>query len=84
MFRLERLAQKRIVSEVQHAGGKVIASAPIGVDFSDLFGCQRLELPCFLDELEAATGSVSTLLIVPPCLVPSAARALRSFYLPGQ
>src|ERR1700677_1526045 len=45
VLRLERLAQKRIVAQVQHAGRKVNASAPVGVHFSDFFGGQRLELP---------------------------------------
>ena len=37
MLRKKRLAEQRVVTQVNHPGGKVIAGAPVGVDFAKFF-----------------------------------------------
>ena len=41
---LQRLTQQRVRAQVQHAGGKIVAGAPVGIHFSDFIGGQRLEM----------------------------------------
>src|ERR1700733_7939389 len=41
---LQRLTQQRVRAQVQHAGGEIVAGAPVGVHFSQLIGGQRLEM----------------------------------------
>src|SRR4051812_12714013 len=40
----KRLAKQRIIAEVDHSRAKVIAGAPVGVDFAKLVGAKRLAI----------------------------------------
>src|SRR5437773_8392229 len=42
MLDLQRLAQQRIGAQVDHAGGQVIARAPVSMNFAQLFGGKPL------------------------------------------
>jgi len=41
VFERERLLEQRIVAQIDHPGGEVIARAPIGVDMLDFVSRQR-------------------------------------------
>ena len=38
VFRLQRLTQQRVIAQIDHAGGQVIAGAPVGVHLAQLVG----------------------------------------------
>jgi hypothetical protein len=42
VFGAERLAQQRVVAQIDHAGGQVVAGAPVGVDTLELLGGGQL------------------------------------------
>jgi hypothetical protein len=42
MFRLQRLAEQRVVLQVDHAEAEIITSAPVCMDFAKRVGAERL------------------------------------------
>ena len=44
VFELERFFEQRVVAQIDHAGGEVVAGAPVGMDAFDFFGRQGRDL----------------------------------------
>ncbi len=44
MLGLERLLEQRIIPQIDHAQSQILASPPVGIRFSQLFGVQRRPL----------------------------------------